>query len=193
MASVRHDVHDQEWLRQRTAAGLDRFDEVWDGVLHVVPPPSRDHQRIEGGLLRAFFDRALERGCEATHEIGVFDPREGERNFRVPDLAVYRLTDASERGVEGRAELAVEIRSPRDETYLKSPFYAQQQVQQILVIHPDARTAELYDLDGAGYRCVEPDAQGVVTIRCLDAHVDTITTDDGPRLRVTIDDAITLI
>ena len=193
MTSVRHDVHDEAWLRQRSAAGLDRFDEVWDGVLHVVPPPSGDHQWVEAALIHAFFERALERGCRATAETGVFDPHQGERNFRVPDLAVYRLADLSTRGVEGRAELVVEIRSPRDETYLKFPFYAQHQVQQILVIHPDVRTAELHDLDGDGYRRIEPDAQGVVTIRCLDAHVDTITTDDGARLRVTVDDAVTII
>ena len=34
-------------LDERRRLGLDVFDEVWEGVLHMVPPPSGEHQRLE--------------------------------------------------------------------------------------------------------------------------------------------------
>ena len=36
------------------ACGLDVFDEVWAGVLHMVPPPSEDHQRLGSELIAVF-------------------------------------------------------------------------------------------------------------------------------------------
>jgi len=41
-----------ELIEDRHRKGLDRFDEVWDGVLHMVPPPSHWHQKIERELLK---------------------------------------------------------------------------------------------------------------------------------------------
>lgn len=36
----------QGLLEERRRKGLDVWDEVWDGVLHMVPPPSGVHQRF---------------------------------------------------------------------------------------------------------------------------------------------------
>jgi Uma2 family endonuclease len=193
MSSVRHEAHDEQWLRQRSAAGLDVFDEVWHGVLHVVPPPSGPHQQLEFLLGLALGQGILDRGLRAAPEVGVFDPTEGERDFRVPDFAVYRPEHESQRGIEGRAELVVEIRSPDDETYEKFGFYGAHAVQQVLVILPGSRSFELYDLDGDGYRLAEPDAAGTVTIRCLAARLRTVETAEGPRLEVTIDGATSFV
>lgn len=33
-------------LARRRAIGIDRWDEVWDGVLHIPPNPTVEHQRI---------------------------------------------------------------------------------------------------------------------------------------------------
>ena len=41
MASVPE--HILEW-RRRT--GADRYDEMWEGVLHMAPVPNRDHQDL---------------------------------------------------------------------------------------------------------------------------------------------------
>ncbi|HXE80525.1 MAG TPA: hypothetical protein VNK41_07220 [Vicinamibacterales bacterium] len=38
--------------------GLDIFDEMWDGVLHMTPAPSIGHQRIVGELFEFLFPRA---------------------------------------------------------------------------------------------------------------------------------------
>jgi hypothetical protein len=38
-------------LERRRRLGQDLFDEVWEGVLHMNPAPSRRHARIEAQLL----------------------------------------------------------------------------------------------------------------------------------------------
>ena len=42
---------DPEWLAERARLGIDRWDEVWDGVLHVPPTPATAHQRFAADLL----------------------------------------------------------------------------------------------------------------------------------------------
>jgi len=37
-------------LAERRRLGLDLFDEMWEGELHMVPPPSEEHQRTGGRL-----------------------------------------------------------------------------------------------------------------------------------------------
>jgi hypothetical protein len=39
-----------ELLEHRHRKGLDRFDEVWEGVLHMVPPPAFEHSTIQDDL-----------------------------------------------------------------------------------------------------------------------------------------------
>jgi hypothetical protein len=43
-------VRDEE-LSDRRAKGLDRWDEVWEGVLHMTPAPSYEHQRMVDSLV----------------------------------------------------------------------------------------------------------------------------------------------
>jgi hypothetical protein len=40
----------QALLERRRQLGQDRFDEMWDGVLHMNPAPSYEHQRISQQL-----------------------------------------------------------------------------------------------------------------------------------------------
>ncbi len=35
------------WLKERKTSGADQWDEVWEGVLHVSPSPTRKHQDLE--------------------------------------------------------------------------------------------------------------------------------------------------
>ena len=53
MRAVMLDVP-ESLLDERRRQGLDVFDEVWEGVLHMVPPPSGEHQRLELELGSAF-------------------------------------------------------------------------------------------------------------------------------------------
>jgi hypothetical protein len=48
-----------EW-RKRT--GAERWDEMWEGVLHMTPAPNRDHQNFLGDLetwVRIYWARPL--------------------------------------------------------------------------------------------------------------------------------------
>lgn len=122
-------------LAERRKLGHDRFDEMWEGVLHMVPPPDLAHQQLASWLLYHWTPLASARGLQVTAETGLFDPAvEGYTSYRQPDLAVWSPATTSARGIEGRAELVVEIRSPNDESYRKLPFYERVGVQEVLVI-----------------------------------------------------------
>jgi hypothetical protein len=48
-------------LERRRRLGQNRFDEVWDGVLHMIPAPSYEHQRLSQRLA-VILDRGRTRG-----------------------------------------------------------------------------------------------------------------------------------
>ncbi|MCL2770336.1 MAG: hypothetical protein FWD42_09565 [Solirubrobacterales bacterium] len=55
MPTLVMDAAPAEWValvERRRALELDRWDEVWEGVRHVNPPPSREQARIAGLLHR---------------------------------------------------------------------------------------------------------------------------------------------
>ena len=78
---------DPKLLAARARRGLDRWDEMWDGELRMVPPASGTHQRFGSELLLVLAQRASDNGLELSYETGVFHR---ENDYRVPDLAVYR-------------------------------------------------------------------------------------------------------
>ena len=133
----------QALLDERRRTGADRWDEMWEGVLHMVPPPSGEHQRVGTNLLLALAPLARSRGLEPFYETGLFRPGVDD-DYRVPDQVYARPGQVSRRGVEGGAPLVVEIRSPGDETYEKLPWYASVGVDQVLVVHLEPRAAELF-------------------------------------------------
>jgi len=78
----------------------------------------------------------------------------------VPDLAVYRGDQASERGAEG-AELVVEIRSPGDESLAKLPWYLDGGCREVLIVDRDSLVAVLHGSQGP----VEPARSEVLGAR----------------------------
>ncbi len=148
----------QSMLDERRRLGLDGRDEMWDGVLHMVPPPKDAHQGMGVWFLLLAAPLAEARGLVARYETGLFGT---EDNFRVPDLLFRREEHGSERGAEG-AELVVELRSPNDETYLKLPFFAQCGVREFLVLHPTEHRAELFRLVKGELVPVQADADGAL-------------------------------
>ena len=127
-------------LAERRSRGLDRRDELWDGVLHMVPPPTDAHQGLSTELVMLLGPLAKGRGLVPRVETGLF--RSGG-DYRVPDQLYRRPADGSTRGAEG-AELVVEILSPQDETLAKLPWYHEVGVREVLVLDPIARAATLY-------------------------------------------------
>jgi Uma2 family endonuclease len=168
-----------ELLEQRRSAGVDRWDEMWEGVLHMVPPPSGRHQRFGMELALVLAPLAKARGLVPSYETGLFGT---DDDYRVPDQVYADPERATDRGVDGAAELVVEILSPGDETYEKLDWYARLSVAEILVVDPDSRAVELFASRAGRAVLVQPGAD--VTLRLTSLGADMRTT-DGPRLRIT--------
>lgn len=166
-------------LEERRRLGADRWDEMWDGVLHMVPAPSGAHQIFCHRLGRALGPSSDQRGLVDSHETALYRPGASGSDYRIPDLVYTRPDCRTDRGVEGRAELAVEIRSPDDETYAKFGFYAEMGVQELLMVDPTTCEADMFVLrDG---RLVA----GPLRSESLGVDFATHLTDAGPVLRVT--------
>jgi Uma2 family endonuclease len=142
----------QAMLDERRRLDLDRRDEMWEGELHMTPPADSEHGRMAGRLLSRFVPVADGLGLEAGSEVGVWATGAEPESYRVPDLVVTDADRLSERGVEAGdgALLVVEIRSPRDETYEKLPFYDRVGVTEVLVVdRPEGVLKRFARRDGA--------------------------------------------
>ena len=164
MRAVMNDVppHILEWRRK---TGADRWDEVWEGVLHMAPNPTREHQDIKGHLyswLKGHWARADRRPYLG---VNVSRPAitDWTKDYRVPDLVL--LTD--ERAhvdrneyFDGGPDVVVEIRSPQDETDERLPFYAAVGVREVWVIDRDSRACAVHAVEGGELRRRKADAHG---------------------------------
>jgi hypothetical protein len=124
-----------ELIERRRRSGIDRLDEIWEGVLHMVPAPNDAHADIAQQLAEILGPPARAAGLFPTmHEFNLGDSIE---DFRVPDGGLHR---ARRWGVwERTAPLVVEIPSPDDETWQKLPFYAAHEVDEVLIVDPTER------------------------------------------------------
>jgi hypothetical protein len=65
----------QALLDERRARGADRWDEMWEGELHMVPAPSVEHQRLGAELFPIFAPLAKGRGLVPFYDAsGLFRP-----------------------------------------------------------------------------------------------------------------------
>lgn len=173
----------QAMLDERRRLGQDKFDELWDGVLHMVPPPGGPHQRLGSAFMVAVAPQAQRRGLIPHYETGLF---RSDDDYRVPDLSFARSDQLSERGLDG-AELVVEIRSLRDETYEKLDFYAQVGVQEVLVLHPRPRKVELFRNVAGRMLPVQSDGRLTSDVLGISLHVENdelVLTWDGGIARI---------
>jgi hypothetical protein len=151
-------------LDWRKKTGAERWDEMWDGVLHITPSPNRIQQDFEGDLecwLRNCWARPF--GNKVYHEINVASPGRWPNNYRIPDLVLLTPDcfdiDRNEY-FEGAPTVVMEIRSPGDETMEKLPFYAQIGVPEVWVIDRDTKELTLYRLKSDEYEEQSPHADG---------------------------------
>jgi Uma2 family endonuclease len=165
------EISSQE-LKRRRRMGLDGRDEMWEGVLHMAPAPTLEHQRIQDRLL-LFLVPLLEsrRAGVLVSGINVFSQQGAEEDYRIPDLtyvAAGRESLLAPDGVRGGGPDAVlEIRSPGDETYEKLAFFARLGVRDVVVVDRDTKKPEVFRLTGAEYLAVAPDREGRITSECL--------------------------
>ncbi len=137
-------------LERRRVAGIERLDEVWQGVRHMIPAPSLEHARIATQLTFLLGAPARDSGLLlAMHE---FNLGESEHDFRVPDGGLHRP------GAAGvwlpTAAIVVEILSPGDETWQKLPFYGAHGVDEVLIVDPESRTVTWLALGDGEYEPV---------------------------------------
>lgn len=177
----------QELLAERQRAGAARWDEVWDGVVHMSPIPSIEHQREERDLLFAFYVLIHQSGIgEVFHQVNVADPVKGMDDYRVPDLCVVLPESQAkiERNyIAGGPDLVVEIHSPDDETYEKLQWYAKQGVKEVLVIHRDTRKVELFRNKG-GQMVLEAISPQAIELETVPIVLKTVKTEQGLRIAV---------
>ena len=167
MRAVIYDLP-KHWLAERTNSEAAQWDEVWEGVLHMPPMPNRLHQRFSRDL-QSFLQVhwATPRGAQVDQEVNLTTPEDEAHwtlNFRIPDLVLLppdRFHIDKGDYMAGAPLVVVEVRSPRDETYEKFPFYAALGVPEVWVFDRDTRTPELYALaPGPVYQPVAAGADG---------------------------------
>ncbi len=145
----------QSMIDERRRSGADRWDEMWEGELHMSPPPSFAHNRMGRCLVTGLDAVAAVHGLEVTYETGLWAADGGPESYRIPDVSVVHPDRISQRGMEtGTAPLlAIEIRSSGDEAYLKIPFYGRVGVTELVII--DATTEVIRRYVGNGLTMTE--------------------------------------
>src|SRR5262245_61047905 len=127
-------------IEERKRTGAHQWDEMWEGVWHLMPSPNREHQDLEGdmyGYLKARWARP--RRAKVHMQVNLATPGGWpDRNYRIPDLILVspeRFAIDCNEYFEGAPDVAVEIHSPGDEAYEKLTFYAELGVPEVWIIH----------------------------------------------------------
>lgn len=164
-------------LAERRTRGLDRYDEVWNGVLHMNPSPVPRHAHVARVLFRALDAVADEAGLQVLWEQNLIPLHEpGWNDYRIPDLVVFRPDVEADRGIQGPPELVVEIRSPGDDSYRKLPFYEEIGAGEVLIIDRDTAAIRRWT-NGPDGLVEQVPADGVHHLACLPVAVRTIDRD----------------
>jgi Uma2 family endonuclease len=140
----------QQLREYRKQHGLDHYDEMWDGVLHMNPPPTTEHQYVVQEVAELLSPLARESGLFPL--IQVFGVGEGRDSYRVPDGGLFR---SQPHGVwQGTAALVIEVVSADDETWAKLEFYAVHEIDELLIIDHEKRTVEWLGLINGKYEAI---------------------------------------
>lgn len=136
-----------DWLQRRRALGLDKRDEIWDGIYHVTPHAHASHGRLAARLIVDLDRAASAAGLVALTEfnLGVED------DFRVPDLGFVPAADETDLGLYvPTAAVVVEIVSPDDASYAKIPFYLARGVREVWLLDPTERALTVHTARATG-------------------------------------------
>jgi Uma2 family endonuclease len=154
MALFVHDpLIEADLKRQRADSGVDRFDEVWNGVYFVSPQPNDEHQDLVTELIVSLHAVIVDANLgKVRPSVNVSDrDQDWTDNYRCPDVAVFLDgTKALNRGSHwlGGPDFAIEILSPGDRAREKLEFYASVGVRELLIIDRETWGLELYRLNG---------------------------------------------
>src|SRR3954462_212159 len=135
------------------AAGLDRWDEVWEGVYVMPPFPNDEHQAIQTELVAILQSLIGWTGLgQVRAGVNVSDRIDDwTHNYRCPDVAVFLNGSHAQNHNTfwfGGPDFAVEIVGPEDSSRDKLGFYATVRVRELLIIDRAPWRLELYRLQG---------------------------------------------
>lgn len=124
---IRDPLVEKKVLSERRAKGLDRWDEVWEGIYVMAPYSNNEHQVIQAKLVTILQTVVGWDGAdEVCAGVNVSDREvDWRENFRCPDVALFqRGTRAQNRGAFwlGGPDFAIEIISPDDSSRDKLDF-----------------------------------------------------------------------
>jgi Uma2 family endonuclease len=142
---------EEELIADRRDRGIDKFDEVWDGVYVMAPIANNEHQVLQTRLSAILSGLIDFTGLgQVFNGANVSDQEEDwTKNYRVPDLLVFfNGNPAEDRSTHwfGGPDFAVEIVSRWDRSREKTDFYASVGVRELLIIDRDPWQLELFRL-----------------------------------------------
>jgi len=151
---------EERLIADRKARGIDRFDEVWDGVYIMSPLANDEHQKIAtfiSGVLTLLIQ--MPKRGEVRQGINLTDrPDDWTHNFRCPDVVVFLpggLGVCHGAFWTGGPDFAVEVVSPGEEPEDKFEFYGRIGTRELLVVHRDPWRLELYGPEPHGMRLLQ--------------------------------------
>ena len=144
----------RELIAERRAHGLDRWDEVWEGVYVVMTQSGDEHQELVAGLTSCLYQVIQSTGRGKVRPgVNISDRVDDWReNYRCPDVVVYLDGNPAENHGAfwyGGPDLAIEIVRPGDQTRDELDFYAAIGTRELLVVDRDPWGLELYRLSGS--------------------------------------------
>lgn len=156
-------INDQELearlIAQRQEAGIDKYDEVWEGVYVMAPMANNEHQDIVGRLTALIANVIGWDNGRVLPGTNVSDQDDDwTENYRCPDVAIYlKNTQAEDRGAYwlGGPDFAVEVVIPQDRSLEKLPFYAKVKTRELLIIDRDPWALTLFRLENEELRAID--------------------------------------
>lgn len=133
--------------------------EIIEGELYEMPAPSWVHALVIVNLLAAWLHviRAAG-GIVVTGPVDVFFPGATPVEPDVVVLLPGFTAKPSTRGLEGPPDLVVEVLSPSNRGHdllTKRALYARAGVREYWVVDPEARSVDVLQLEGEGYRTAQ--------------------------------------
>lgn len=156
----------QAWLERRRALGQDGFDEVWEGVYHVVPMAHGRQGATDEELAVALHARARAAGLRGSGPVNIGT----SGNYRVPDRVYLRTPETAL--WNPTAAIVVEIISRNDESRLKFDFYFRAGVEEMLLVDPLERTVEWYARGADAFVATDGSALLGVSAAALAAEIE---------------------
>lgn len=166
------------WLAERKRSGAERFDEMWEGVLHMSPSPNDYHQDIvldlASFLKRHWAKRVRGQVKQELNLVHPDDEADWIHNYRIPDISLLsadRTAFNKHTYIVGPPLVCVEVRSPYDESHDKLGFYAKLGVPEVWIIDRDTKAPEIHFLHDDVYTVALPNAEGWIESRAIPAEL----------------------